>query len=417
MGEMPMLHGILTVVSKSAVSILGMILLTAFAVRVGLALHQSTDLDQLPDQREYLSLAQNLREQHSLYFIDPRFDQKLYAYRLPGYPLFLAFKPAALPWILYARIAQSLLDLSTILAVFLSARQLTRSVPIGLAAAGILAINPFFVYFTSLLLSETLFAALLAWGTWFFLRRFWVAGVIFFIGACYVRSTGLLLLPAMAFAAGLNPGETTAYRLSVQLRRGILAALVTTAVMLLCLLPWVWRNHNIVGANVWTTTNRGITLYDGFHAGATGASDQRFVTEMPQLRSMNEVQRSDVLAHLARQWIERHYAAIPALTARKLLRGWSPIPLSREFARPVYRWISVSYALPFDVLCIVGLFSRRLNRRAKLLLTMPALVVTLGQVMTVGSIRYRMPAEATLAVLVGVGVVETVQKVRGIALE
>jgi hypothetical protein len=37
---------------------------------------------------------------------------------------------------------------------------------------------------------------------------------------------------------------------------------------------------------------------------------------------------------------------------------------------------------------------------------MPALVVTLAQVLTVGSIRYRMPAEATLAVLAGVGVTE-----------
>ncbi len=403
--------------SKSAGSILSLILLLAFVLRIGLAFHQSTSLDQLPDQREYLSLAQNLREHHSLFFTDPRFDQKVYAYRLPGYPLFLALKPTALPWVLSARIAQSLLDLSTILAIFLITRQLTHSVPAAITAAGILAINPFFVYFTSLILSETLFAALLAWGTWFFVRRRWFPGVVLFIAACYVRSTGLLLLPAMAFAVGLNTGQSAAYRLSDYLRRGLISMLLAMVILLISLLPWVWRNHNLLGVNVWTTTNSGMTLYDGFHAGANGSSDQRFTSEMPELRSMNELERSDYLSRKATQWSLEHWKALPALTAKKLLRGWSPVPLSRDFARLVYRWISVSYALPFDLLCLVGLFSRRLNRRAKLLLTMPALVVTLGQAMTVGSIRYRMPAEATLAVLAGVGMVEVAGKFRGNAPE
>jgi hypothetical protein len=197
----------------------------------------------------------------------------------------------------------------------------------------------------------------------------------------------------------------------------VFCTLLASPLMLVSLLPWVWRNHNLLGANVWTTTNSGITLCDGFHAGANGSSDQRFITEMPQLRSMNEVQRSDYLAHMAKQWILEHWTAIPALTAKKLLRGWSPVPLSREFARPVYRWISVSYALPFDFVCLIGLLSRRLNIRAKLLLTMPAIVVTLGQALTVGSIRYRMPAEATLAVMAGVGVVEIVEKARAVKIE
>ena len=398
--------------SKSARSILLLILLIAFALRMGLALYQSPKLDQLPDQREYLSLAQNLRERHSLFFVDPRFDQQVYAYRMPGYPLFLAIKPTALPWVLSARIAQSVLDLSTIFAVFLIARHLSGSVATALIAAGLIAINPFFVYFTSLILSETLFAALLAWGTYFFVRRLWLHGVIFFIAACYVRSTGLLLLPAMAFAAGLNPGQTAAYRLSDALRRGLFSMLLATAAMLVCLVPWVWRNHNLLGVRVWTTTNSGVTLYDGFHAGATGASDQRFTMGMPQLRSMNEVQRSDYLTGLAKRWIEDDGSALPALTARKLLRGWSPLPLSNDFARPVYQLVSVTYALPFDVFCVIGLFSRQLNRRAKLLLTMPALVVTLAQAITVGSIRYRMPAEASLAVLAGVGLTAVIAKIR-----
>jgi hypothetical protein len=48
--------------------------------------------------------------------------------------------------------------------------------------------------------------------------------------------------------------------------------------------PWAMRNHRVVGAWVWTSTNGGITRYDGFNPDATGASDQSFVAAMPQLR-------------------------------------------------------------------------------------------------------------------------------------
>lgn len=372
-------------------------------MRIGLALRQPVNLDQLPDQREYLSLAQNLRDQHSLFFIDPRFDQKVYAYRMPGYPAFLALIPAKLPWVLTARIVQILLDLSTIFAIALTAQRAGGSSAVAVTAAALIAINPFYNYFTSLILSETLFAALLAWGIYCFVRRMSWLAVLLLIAACYVRPTGLPLLPALALvAAPANHYKATAYRITSHLRQAVLAS----AAMFVCLAPWAWRNHNILGVSVWTTTNGGITSYDGFHPGASGGSDQQFVGGMPQLRSMNELQRSEYLAGQARKWIGGHWSEIPALTARKILRGWSPLPLSREFGRPIYRAISVCYELPFDLFCLVGFFSPRLPRQVKMLLTTPAIVVTLAQAITVGSIRYRMPAEAPLALVAAVGLLD-----------
>lgn len=221
----------------------------------------------------------------------------------------------------------------------------------------------------------------------------------------------------MVFVTELNNTRPPAYRLSAIAGRCLLPTLFALLALLVCLTPWAWRNHNLLGTAIWTATNSGITLYDGFNPHATGASDQRFVTDIPLLRSINEVDRSDYLTRQSGHWITQHVAALPALTARKVLRGWSPLPLSRDFGRPVYRWISVSYAVPFDILTVVGLFSQRLTRRAKLLIVTPALAVTLAQAITVGSIRYRMPAEAPLAVLVGVGAVDAMQKVRKTKIE
>jgi hypothetical protein len=59
----------------------------------------------------------------------------------------------------------------------------------------------------------------------------------------------------------------------------------------LVLAPWAMRNHRVVGRWIWTSTNAGITRYDGFNPDATGASDQSFVAAMPQLKSMTETER------------------------------------------------------------------------------------------------------------------------------
>ena len=56
-----------------------------------------------------------------------------------------------------------MLDTSTILAVFLLARRFLPPAACVFAAVFV-GFNPFLIYFSSLILSETLFIALLAWG-------------------------------------------------------------------------------------------------------------------------------------------------------------------------------------------------------------------------------------------------------------
>jgi 4-amino-4-deoxy-L-arabinose transferase-like glycosyltransferase len=313
---------------------------------------------------------------------------------MPGYPAFIACCGGSVRAV---RAAQSVIDVSTLLAVFLLAARISKSPGVGVIAAAVMALNPFYVYFSSLILTETIFTALLAWAIWFLVSGRWKLSLVFLIAGCYIKPTGLLFLPLLLCANSTAP---VAYRLSDVLRR----LAITTFFTLVCLFPWAWRNHQMLGQWVWTTTNAGVTLYDGFNPAADGSSNQRFVTQLSGLKSINEVERSRYFSAAAKDWIRKNLSDIPALSVKKILRGWSPVPLSAEFGRPVYRWISAAYALPFDLLCLIGLFSRRILRREKWLLIAPALIVTLAQVLSVGSIRYRMPAEATMAVLVAVGV-------------
>ena len=379
---------------------LTLLLLLALALRAGWGLVQPTDdaaIDRLPDQREYLSLGRNLLHEHALAFVDPRFDETVYAYRTPGYPAFIALCGGSVRAI---RSVQAILDTCTVLAVFLLARQLSGNAGIALLAGAVVALNPFLIYFSGLILSETLFTAALAWGMVLLIRRMTVAAGMVILLAVLVRPSALALAPILAITSiYANSSAGSAYRLLA----GIRICLIVLTIIVLGLFPWAYRNHRVVGSWVWTTTNAGVTLYDGFHPAASGASNQRFLAGLSQLRSMNEVERSRFLSREANEWAREHPAELPRLTVAKIARTWSPLPLSAEFGRPLYRAISGSYAIPFDVLAICGLFSRRLMRGAKVLLLTPAIYFTIVHALSVGSLRYRVPVEPELAVLVAIG--------------
>jgi 4-amino-4-deoxy-L-arabinose transferase-like glycosyltransferase len=377
-----------------------LILLLALGVRVGWGASRPSDraaIGQLPDQREYLELADNLLQGRGLHFFDPRFGGEVYAYRTPGYPAFLAAcgaSPGA------ARIAQALLDTSTVLAMYLLARRWLAVGP-SLWAAILVAVNPFLIYFSGLILSETLFTAMLAWGMVLLLRpplaakHGYLLGGLLLALAVLVRPSGIALPALLGTAAGfLNRRNPRAYR-GLPLRVGISMALLTAAT----LAPWAYRNHRVLGRWIWTSTNGGITAYDGFHDRATGASDQRFTVGLAGVAGLDEAGRDAFFAAESSRWIRSHPGRAMELAGVKVLRTWSPLPLSAEFGRPLYRWIGGLYALPLDILAIAGLCFGRIPRGAKGFLMIPAIYITVIHAASVGSLRYRLPAEPMLAVV------------------
>src|SRR3954468_23574382 len=295
----------------------------ALALRLAWGLAQAvTDeaIDRLPDQREYLALGRNLLQGQGLKFFDPRFGDEVVAFRTPGYPLLVAACGGSVRAV---RVAQAFIDTSTVLAVYLLARRwlLRRA---ALVAAGIVAVNPFLIYFTGLVLTETLFTAMLAWGMVLILGRqgdpetkgqgegeqrvgwggtgVWLLGVLVLALDVLVRQSALFLPLVLGVAGALvNRGAGTPSHRRGPLPVGATVVLIT----FLVLLPWAWRNHRLLEEWVWTTTNGGITLYDGFNPDATGASDQSFVESMPELRRMGELDRSQYLSEQAKQFVRQ----------------------------------------------------------------------------------------------------------------
>jgi hypothetical protein len=229
----------------------------------------------------------------------------------------------------------------------------------------------------------------------------WLAGVVVLALSVLVRQSGIGLPLALGVAGAVaNRSAGTPYHRRWPLPVGATVVLVT----FLALLPWAWRNSRVLGEWVWTATNGGITLYDGFNPDATGASDQSFVRGMPELRRMGEVGRSEYLSGLAKQFIRRQPRRAAELALVKAGRTWSPVPLSQEYGSWKYRTVGLLYTLPLDVLVVLGLLRGSgggggLAPAAKVFLMLPAIYFTAVHVLSVGSLRYRVPSEPPMAVV------------------
>jgi len=381
---------------------LRLVLLAALALRLGYAMTRPVDdaaIDQLPDQREYLDVAHSLLSGEGFSFVDRRFEQRVYAHRTPGYPLLLA---AAGANVQAARILQACIDTSTVFAVFLLARR-WLSYKASVIAAALVAFNPFLIYFSSLVLTETLFTAMLAWGM-FLITSWgtfpWLAGGIILAASTLVRP-GALPLPVILAVLGALATRSTNRRTDRPYHRWWSLPVGTSMLLLtiLMLLPWAIRNHRVLGQWVWTSTNAGITRYDGFNPDATGASDQSFVAAMPHLRSMSETERNDYLSREANDFIRQRPLDSIKLAWAKVLRTWSPRPLSSEFSRTLYVVVALAYSVPFFAMFVLSWVTSPTPATAKLFLAAPAVYLTLAAVLSVGSLRYRIPAEVPMAVV------------------
>jgi 4-amino-4-deoxy-L-arabinose transferase-like glycosyltransferase len=376
-------------------------------------------IDRLPDQREYLALGRNLLHGQGLKFFDPRFGDEVWAFRTPGYPLLVAACGGSVRAV---RVAQAFVDTSTVLAVYLLARR-WLSAGVALVAAAIIAANPFLIYFTGLILTESLFTAMLAWGmllvvgsqgnaetgipgegTGWCSTLTWLLGGSLLAGAVLVRQSavGLPVLLAVAGAV-VNRQAGTPYHRRWPLPVGATVVLLT----LLVLFPWAWRNARVVGGWVWTSTNGGITLYDGFNPDATGASDQSFVGSMPELRRMSEVERSEYLSDQAKQFVRQQPRRAARLALTHAARMWSPVPLSQEYGGWKYRTVGLLYTVPLYVAVLVALVrgakvgaaEAGVPQAAQVFLLIPAIYFTAIHMLSVGSLRYRIPAEPPMAIV------------------
>jgi len=364
-----------------------------------------------PDEEAYCLVARSLLAGEGL--VDEFGFRATY---MPVYPGFLAFFGLFTNSLFWTKIAQAFVGALVAPATYLLAERWLwlsgenlrfrgRSEWIARLAGALVAFDPFLVFFSGLLLTETLFASVLvmAWlyilplcerkvsGQW---RHVLIGGVMLWL--C------VMLRPSAAILVILAPIAMMMFRRFDGLVIG--QALLLVLIVLVGLLPWAIRNRVVIGQWCWLTTRGGISLYDGLRMGATGASDLAHTKTMPDVANMSEIQWNDYFRERAWQAAKQDPTRVVRLSWQKFLRTWSLVPNIETYRKGPVAVISAVWMLFLLAAAPLGLWVNRRAVRQWAMLLLPLIAFTVMHMIFVGSIRYRIPLMPMMIILAATGI-------------
>lgn len=362
-----------------------------------------------PDEQQYWGMAASLRAGDGL-----RDELGFRCGRMPIYPAFLSVLAAGKHGVAAAQAAQWLVGAVAAAMLSVFAGRWGRGV--GAVAGLLVAVDPFLVFSSSLLLTETMVvAALIALWLAIWLAgqdtctyRDWIAvGVL--AGLCVlIRESSLGLV-----AAGLVwLVAVKRFQLRAVAGIGVVAGFIG-----LMLLPWAVRNHQILGEWRWLTTRGGISLYDGVGPEADGSSDLGDVKQSAEVAGLSEAQWDAHFQAKAWESIRQDPVRVVRLAGVKLARMWNPLPNVESHRSGAAALISAAWAGPIFLLAMLGavilIRSGVGGWRSALFLLLPAIYLSLLHSVFVGSVRYRLPAMPFLEILAAIALVHGAKLLSG----
>lgn len=348
------------------------------------------------DSDSYVKISESLLSGKGFLWGDEATGQRMG--RPPLYPLLVAATSATVAGhkFLLLYLAQSVLGALSILFFAGAARRLVGRVAGGISALFV-AFDPFLVFFSGTVLSETLFV-------------FFLSALFYFVVLILERSGfGAAVLAGLAAGAAFLtrpsvPGVVAlfAFAILVWARprwKGILDVIAMLLVSFLVVAPWAVRNHRLSGRWVFTTLGVGASLYDGIGPQADGSSNMDFLHGMPGLASMTEEARDDYLFWKAVDTTIESPGRVLRLAPVKAWRFWSPAPNSEDFRSPLYIVVSAAAVVPIYLLAVAAVFGGVLRRRDFFVLASAPVYFALVHMVFVGSIRYRCPVMPFAAIM------------------
>ncbi|HKA03547.1 MAG TPA: glycosyltransferase family 39 protein, partial [Acidimicrobiales bacterium] len=313
------------------------------------------------------------------------------------------------------RVVGALIGAVTVAVIGLLGRRVATPT-VGLVAAGLAAVNPYFISFDGSLQAEGLYALLVA--TVLLLvataltdratRWWWWVAAGFALGlAALTRTEALLLLAVVVVpVAKAGVGAADWWR-----RVGVVC--IGVAVLL-----GAWTARNAIRLHVFQPlTNNNGTLIAGGNCDGVYAGYQIGLWRLDCVQATDVTGRSetDAAARYRRAGLDYardHRGRVPVVVAARVVRTWGAWNPSRQTdyesleGRPK-AWINASWVVGWFVLAlaVVGAVGQRRRRRPMWLLLGPVVVATVTAAVGYGNSRFRMVAEPGLVVLAAVGIV------------
>ena len=383
------------------------LLLLAVVIRIGVVITFYGDYEPVSDAKQFDSMAKNFL--HGRGLITVWNDEEMVARRTPVPALYMATIYAISGESVFAvQLANALLGSVTIWFAYDLIRAIFGVTPARWAGL-LIAFYPLFSHYSSQLLSETpvlFLVALSLWLAWWArgggLTRYLLLGTVIGLAAL-TRQTALALAPFIAVWI-FQDGKR-------EWRHRLVGPLILLAGTVMILAPWTLRNYNVLGKFIPLTSLGGLSLWIANNPNAEGTPrDHSIYLQVPELDSLQEVERGAAYQKLAINFIQEHPLHFAKLAFRRLQWFWH-IGYHGEGATEVL--FLVMY-LPTLGLAIMGVVvGWRLNRDAVLLLlTVPFSLTAMHMVfLPVG--RYRLPAELILCMLAGLAAAGCAQRIPG----
>ncbi len=135
--------------------------------------------------------------------------------------------------------------------------------------------------------------------------------------------------------------------------------------------------------------------------------------EQTDIRTLAELEQDATLTGRAVAFARENPGRVLELAVIKFGRYFSPWPNAEEIRSPWLAVLSAAIVIPVYCLIIAGLWGRRRDLRAVVLLAGPLIYFCAVHLVFVSSIRYRIPGEMVAATLAGFGFRLIVGSIRG----
>ena len=316
-------------------------------------------------------------------------------YRPPLYPLMLAGIYGVTghsPFVV--RMWQALLGVATCGLLYGIGRRIGGGTA-GMIAAGMGAVYPVFVFFTGVLMAETLLiflttAVLFVWLRFEAMSSYGNAVTLGILAGLAALCKPVVFAWVPLLLWGWWRGCALAYR------RRIARAAVVAGAMGLTLLPWTARNAVISGYFVPVSSNLGMNLMIGNEPEATGVyrNEADYLGLFGRITepSAHPVARDRMAARQALRWIAGSPGRFAGLAVGKLVLLWHPLVAGESAVRNLMALLSCG---PVLALGVWGIFRLRGRPEAW---GVGSLLMALSVVHAVffAHTRFRMPADAAL---------------------
>jgi 4-amino-4-deoxy-L-arabinose transferase-like glycosyltransferase len=300
-------------------------------------------------------------------------------------------------------------SVGTVFYITKTAGHLSYSRTSPILAASIAVFYPYFVFYSELLLSESIFLGFLTAGFYYYLRKQLYVAFLLFGLAQLTRPTVVYFVPIAIFYYYFVL-ESSSNRFK-KVRQSVLAA----CIFALCFLPWVARNYSVFGEFM-ISKPAGHQLWEGNNPwnkdGGVAHESWGYLDNMP--KNLTYLERDNWEKDQAINFIVHNPIQFVKLAVKKFIRFWNIWPNAPGYNSGIYKWVAIFSFGPVLIFSLIGVYTLRHQWKKLLILWLFIAYYTAIHMITIGSIRYRLPLEPLLIGMAAASLAEVVKFFRKI---